>query len=81
MVKIEGIVLQDNLPLSDAVVTVVEGSQPFHDIASLTDSSGAFTLELLPGTYLIRAYHDDRETETTIEVRPNQSEVSVRLRF
>jgi hypothetical protein len=68
MKNIKGIITSDGKPASDVVVMIVEGSQSFLDIASLTDEAGEFSFSLQPGHYKARAFKDDLIKETSFEV-------------
>ncbi len=79
MIAVEGIVLQENKPVFDAVVSVVEGSGPFPDIAALTDNRGAFSLQLPPGRYRIRAFYQENQADAVVELRDEQPSAKVTL--
>lgn len=52
--SIQGSIQDKNgAPVSDAVIMVVEGSQPHPDVASMTNEHGGFGLSLQAGTYKV----------------------------
>lgn len=73
MKNIKGIITSDGKPASDVVVVIVEGSQSFLDIASVTDQAGEFSFSLQPGHYKARAFKDDLIKETSFEVSDEKS--------
>ncbi|MEM7106086.1 MAG: hypothetical protein AAF502_23340 [Bacteroidota bacterium] len=67
---IQGKVLNSTmLPISDAIVSIVQSTQDIPDIAAFTDEHGEFAyFDLLPGTYMFRAENEWVSQTRTVKI-------------
>jgi hypothetical protein len=65
-------------PLEDAIITITQGSSEFPDIASVSDSNGNFSLQIVqvPGTYTIQANYQGNAKQKTFVLDSSSASIA-----
>ena len=59
----------NNVPIEGAIIMIVEGSSPFHDMAAVSDENGEFKIDDMEnGSYVLQAIAEERKTKTSLKI-------------